>query len=356
MRAMLTLGREAVFRVVIPGAFLLGGATLLFPQALEAAEPLVPVIDLHVDLSYQARFQNKAFGSGVGQYVAENLIPAGVRGVVLPLYVPLDAKPQGRSRYQLERSYAHVFQSIQVTPPYSLPGCGIHRAGGERRLLTTWLAFEGSGPLGSDEAEIRKWALRGVRSFGLVHAVDNELATSSGKPRTEVGLSEQGRGFIRAVAQAGGLVDVSHASDASTDEAIELSLSLGRPLIATHSNARALAPHPRNLTDEQIRGIAKSGGVVGVNFHRPFLAKSRGAPVTMTEVVEQIRYLKKIGGIDVVSLGSDFEGGISAVAELSDATKFQRLAAALRKAGLSDAEVHKIFHENAWRVLCKTSP
>lgn len=345
-----------IVRAMIYGGCLLGGATLLFPQALKAAEPLVPVIDLHVDLSYQARFQNKKFESGIGQYVAEKLIPAGVRGVVLPLYVPLDAAPHGRSRYQLERSYAHVFQAITETPPYSLPGCGIHRAGNGQRLLTTWLAFEGAGPLKSDEAEIRKWALRGVRSFGLVHAVHNELATSSGESQVESGLTEDGRNFVRAVAKAGGLVDVSHASDASTDEAIALSLSLGRPLIATHSNARALAPHPRNLTDEQIRGIAKSGGVIGVNFHRPFLAKTRSAQVSLADVVAQIRYLKKVGGPGVVALGSDFEGGISAVPELSDATKFQSLAAALRKAGVSEAEVHQIFHENAWRVLCKISP
>jgi membrane dipeptidase len=344
------------FRLVLQGVFLLGGATLLFPQALSAADPLVPVIDLHVDLSYQARFQDKEFRSGLGQYVAEKLIPAGVRGVVLPLYVPLDAEPHGRSRYQLERSYAHVFQAITQTAPYSLPGCGIHRGGGEKRLLTTWLAFEGSGPIGGDEAEVRKWVLRGVRSFGLVHAVHNELATSSGPIKAESGLTDEGKKFIRAVANAGALVDVSHASDKSTDDAIALSLSLGRPLIATHSNARALAPHPRNLTDEQIRGIAKTGGVIGVNFHRPFLAKSRGAAVSLKDVVEQVRYLKAVGGIDVVALGSDFEGGISAVPELSDATQFQRLAAALRKANFSEAEVHQVFHQNAWRVLCKSSP
>lgn len=283
-------------------------------------------------------------------------MPAGVRGVVLPLYVPLNAEPHGRSLFQLERSYAKVLGDIANTRPYSLPGCGIHQAEGERRQVTTWLAFEGAGPLKGDLAEVQKWALRGVRSFGLVHAVHNELATSSGEPSTQQGLRAQGRELIKAVAEVGGLVDVSHASDAATNEALELSARLNRPLIATHSNARAIAPHARNLSDDQIRGIARSGGVIGVNFHRPFLARGPGKPVTMRDVVAQIRYLKKLGGIDVVAIGSDFEGGISAPSDLSDVSKFQLLADALRRDGFAEKEIRKIFHENAWRVLCKSSP
>lgn len=338
------------------GAFVASSFAVLTADALEAKAPPVAVIDLHVDLSYQTRFKNKSFGQGVGQYVAEKLVPAGVRGVVLPLYVPLNAEPHGRSLFQLERSYAQVIGDIHKTRPYSLPGCGIHRADGEKRQVTTWLAFEGAGPLKGDEAEVRKWALRGVRSFGLVHAVHNELATSSGQPPTERGLSPEGRALISAVAKVGGLVDVSHASDAATDEAISLSARLKRPLIATHSNARAIAPHARNLSDEQIRGIARSGGVIGVNFHRPFLAREPGKSVSMKDVVAQVRYLKQVGGIDVVAIGSDFEGGISTSSDLSDVSKFQHLAAALRDDGFGEAEIRKIFHENAWRVLCKSSP
>ena len=335
---------------------LLSACSFLWPTPLPAQEALIPVIDLHVDLAYQSLFKGRSFSHGLGQFSAAELLPAGVRGVVLPLFVPRDARPRGRTRRQLERSYAHVFRAILQTRPYSLPGCQVGRAGGESRAVSTWLSFEGAGPVGGDEEEIQKWALRGVRSFGLVHSENNRLATSSGRSRwskkSKTGLSKEGRKFVKAVVKSGGVVDVSHASDAAADEAIALSLSLGAPIMATHSNARALAPHPRNLTDEQIEGIAKSGGIVGVNFHQPFLAASPGGTARLSDVVRQIKYLSKLGGIDVVAIGSDFEGGISAVPELSDVTRFQRLAQALLDAGFERAQVRQIFSENALRVLC----
>ena len=315
----------------------------VYPRALTAQPSPIPVIDLHVDLSYRSLYKNTPFSSGSGQFLARSLIPAGVRGVVLPLYLP----------EELERSYAHVFRSILSTPPYSLFGCSIHRAGSEPRAVETWLAFEGSGPVGADLPEIRRWALRGVRSFGLTHSIDNALATSSGSPGpSQAGLSAEGRRFVEYVVSVGGLVDVSHASDAATSETLELAERLGGTVIATHSNARRLAPHPRNLSDAHIHGIARTGGVIGVNFHQRFLSPDGGRDATLADVVRQVQYLMKVGGEDAVALGSDFEGGIRPVPELRDANQFQRLADALLAAGLSRQLVRKIFYENARRVLC----
>ncbi len=331
-------------------------APLLWPRPLQARNTAVAVIDLHVDISYRSLFQGAQFSRGSGEFTADSLIASGVRGVVLPLFVPEDAAPQGRTRAQLERSYNHVFRSILSTKPYSLPGCGVSSAGGKRRALSTWLAFEGSAPIGASDYQIRKWVLRGVRSFGLVHSIDNEFSTSSGRSwkrrKTSTGLSTAGRKFMKQVFSMGALIDVSHASDLATNEAIDLALSSRKPVIATHSNARALAPHPRNLTDEQIRGIAQSGGVIGVNFHQAFLARRRWQAAGLHDVVKQMLYLRKLGGIKVVALGSDFEGGITPVPELKDASRYQRLAQELRKSGWSSAEVQLAFSGNARRVLC----
>lgn len=324
---------------------------LTAPRILAAEADLTPVIDLHVDISYRSLYKHQPFAVGSGQFRAADLLPAGLRGVVLPLYVPQDAEPGGRSRLQLEKSYAHVFRSIVQTPPYSLPGCSIRRAGAARRQVATWLAFEGSGPIGPDLSELRRWALRGVRSFGLVHSVPNQLSSSSGRA-DQGGLTLQGREFVRQVAMVKGVIDVSHASWTATSEVIALSRELGRPVMATHSNAFTLAPHARNLSDEHIVGIARSGGVIGVNFHRSFLRKSARVDASIDDVVEQILYLRRLGGPTVAAIGSDFEGGIRAVPELADASKFQRLFSALRDAGLSRAEVESVFFRNALRVLC----
>lgn len=328
---------------------------LLFATPLAAEPPLVPVVDLHVDLAYRSLYKKRPFAEGSGQFAASKLLRAGVRGVVLPLYVPLDA-PAGRSRSELERSYAHVFRSMLKTPPYALPGCGVDRAGSEPRPLATWLAFEGAAAVGADEEALRKWSLRGVRSFGLVHTQRNRLTGSSGpgpyENKKAPGLSDEGRRFVDLVHQVGGLVDVSHASDAATNEAIAIAKRSGHAIIATHSNARALAPHPRNLTDDQIRGVAQTGGVIGVNFHQPYLASQVGGRANVQDLVRQIRHIESIGGIDAVAIGSDFEGGIQSVPELSDAGAFQRLAAFLRQDGMNEAQLAKVFSGNALRVLC----
>jgi len=337
----------------------LGGLSILgflvHPPAATAETEPVPVIDLHVDLSYRSLYKGRPFAEGSGQYVARSLYRAGVRGVVLPLYLPEDASPKGRTRAELERSYAHVFRSIVVTPPYSLFGCSIRRVGSEVRPIETWLAFEGAAPVGADLAEIRKWALRGVRSFGLVHTSENSLASSSGQSTVTSGLTQEGRRFVRHVMEVGGLVDVSHASDQATEDALDLAAEWGGTVIATHSNARALAPHPRNLTDEQIRRIAQSGGVIGINFHQRFLSKDGGRDASLADVVRQVKHLLRVAGPSALAIGSDFEGGIRPVAELQDASQFQVLVRALLRAGVSMDQVHQLFHENARRVLCSSA-
>jgi membrane dipeptidase len=350
LRASGTRAFGAVFLVLF--------GTLLFAPSLRAGPVLVPVIDLHVDLPYRSLYKGKGFSTGSGQFTSDQLLQGGVRGVVLPMFVPTDA-PSGQSRQEFERSYSHVFRSLLSTPPYSLPGCAVRRAGSEVRQISTWLAFEGAAAVGADEVALRKWSLRGVRSFGLVHTDDNSLSGSSGKGpyfrRNAGGLSEEGKRFVELVAEVGGLVDVSHASDEATEDVLVISERLKRPVLATHSNARALSPHPRNLTDDHIRRIARTGGIVGVNFHQPFLRTSPGVGAGLKEVLQQIRYIENVGGIEAVAIGSDFEGGITPVPELYHIGTLPRLSEALRRDGMPEDDIEKVFSRNAYRVLCQSS-
>lgn len=329
--------------------------SLMLPKATSLAqEPVAHAIDLHVDLSYRTLYKKRPFALAGGQFSVSQVIAGQVGGVVLPLYVPLDASPGGRGPEQFERSYAHVFKNIVETAPYSLPGCNIRSAGGKPRSLQTWLAFEGSDGLATDAAGLRPWVARGVRIFGIVHTVHNQFAGSSGQPNAPQGLTRDGKDFVRAVIEVGGLLDVSHAADQATNETLTLAEQMGGVVVATHSNARALAPHPRNLTDRQVERIAALGGVIGINFYRHFL-RNRDRQADLSVLLDQIDYLRKLGGLGVVALGSDFEGGITPIQALSDASRYPVLAEALQKHGYSNTEIHSVFSENALRVLCPTA-
>jgi membrane dipeptidase len=218
--------------------------------------------------------------------------------------------------------------------------------------VQTWLSFEDSGPVEASSEAILSWILRGVRVFGIVHTEPNSLATSSGAPSLGKGLSARGARFVELVWKHGGIVDVSHASDEATDDMIALARQLRGPIMATHSNARALAQHPRNLTDAQIRAIGGLGGVIGVNFHGRFLEPKTGQ-ANLTHVVDQFLYLRRIAGIGAVAVGSDFEGGIRPPRELGHELGFVELGRALGKAGFSSSDLKRAFGENALRVLCK---
>jgi membrane dipeptidase len=334
--------------VLFAGAF----AVLLVASGALPAMPSAPfpVVDLHVDLSYQYNFKNKDFASSAGQFSTRAMQRGGVAGVVLPLFVPRDASPDGPRIADLERSYARVSQALLHTPPFAPAGCSV-KAGSVR----TFFAFEGSGPLASDPDSLVTWSARGLRIVGLVHTYANELASSSGDLEPKAfGLTERGRAFVRRAFALGLLVDVSHASDRAVADVLALAKEAHGVVVATHSNARALADHPRNLTDDQLRGIAETGGVIGVNFHGPCLARGRRA--TLSDVVAQVQHLAQVAGLDHVAIGSDFEGDIHPPAELADASRFPRLSAALAKAGFDEPSVRKIFADNALRVLCPPSP
>jgi membrane dipeptidase len=121
-------------------------------------------------------------------------------------------------------------------------------------------------------------------------------------------------------------------------------------VVATHSNVRALADHPRNLSAAQLRAIARTGGVVGINFHAPYLARGRAA--TLDDVVEHIRYAVRVAGARHVALGSDFEGDVRPPPQLSSVAKLPHLARALLDAGFGASDVRAVLADNALRLLC----
>lgn len=164
-------------------------------------------------------------------------------------------------------------------------------------------------------------------------------------PETKRGLTKRGIEFVQEMERIGMIIDVSHLSDAGFYDVMK---HTKKPFCASHSNAREVCAWVRNLTDDMIRRLAERGGMIGLNFCPDFLTEaSSGKPNsgTIEAIVAHARHITRIGGIDCLGLGSDFDG-IEAHEELPDCSYLPRLESALRKAGFTASETEKIFGGN----------
>lgn len=184
----------------------------------------------------------------------------------------------------------------------------------------------------------------GVRMMTFTWNYDNDIATSS-RGTGEGGLTPFGREFLAELERVGIIADVSHLSDAGFYDVAKAS---ARPFIASHSNARAVCAHERNLTDDMIRIVGRKGGIVGLNFCAPFIGGDGGLEM----LCRHARELADCGGIECVALGGDFDG-IPDNPALPDCTATPRLADAFRDFGFTSREVDLIMGGNARRFLCE---
>lgn len=166
---------------------------------------------------------------------------------------------------------------------------------------------------------------------------------ANGKPG---GLTDFGRRVIRALDSLGVIIDVSHVGPQTIADILSVTKN---PIIASHSGVKALRNHYRNLTDDQIRAIAATGGVIGVIFYPPFLTSNYNAYIST--VVSHIDYIVNLVGIDFVALGSDFDGIERTVIGLENTSKFPSLTTALLQHGYTNAQVQKILGGNFLRVF-----
>ena len=256
------------------------------------------------------------------------------------------------------------------------------------------IGVEGGTAIENNVDNINKLYDMGVRYIGLTWNNSNVIA-SSAKDETEKGkkggLTEFGKKVIQRMNELGMMIDVAHLGENSFWDVAELST---QPIFSSHSNAYSINPHFRNLTDDQIKAIAKSGGVIQVNFYDEFLdkdarrnrtknayqlykkeldalndkygddlekyneerdkflkEKNLTGGTTIDKVIEHIDYIKNLVGADYVGLGSDFDGGISPPAELYDASCYPMITQKLVEKGYTDEEIKKILGLNMLRVF-----
>ena len=206
------------------------------------------------------------------------------------------------------------------------------------------MSIEEGGVLGGDLDKLKQAYQDGVRLITLTWNYPNGL----GEPHCgeqHKKLTSKGVEFVEAMQDLGIIVDCSHLNDAGTEQLGDI---LDVPFVASHSNAREVTAHTRNLPDNLIKLIADKGGVIGLNFAQSFLGTS---PISRIEdIVKHGLYLINKGGENVVALGTDFDG-IKPDTEIKDTSEMYRLYDAFKEAGLSVEQCEKLFWKNADRLL-----
>lgn len=225
--------------------------------------------------------------------------------------------------------------------------------------MSAMLTIEEGGVCQGELAFLRNFYRLGVRMATLTWNHINELAYPNRiweengeaffEPDKEHGLTETGIAFVQEMEKLGIIIDVSHLSDAGIEDVFRYTK---KPFVASHSNARTVASNPRNLTDDMIKRLSQRGGVTGINFCPAFLhdwKKGEGALSRIEDMVFHMKHIKKVGGIQCIGLGSDFDG-IGGNLELKSPEDMPLLEAYMKKEGFSESEIEAVFYKNVLRV------
>jgi membrane dipeptidase len=260
--------------------------------------------------------------------------------------------------------------------------------------IAALMGVEGGHMINSDLGVLREYAALGVRYMTLTHSGNDEWADSSTDKAVHSGLTDFGKNVVREMNRLGVMVDISHVSDKTFYDALEVSRA---PLLASHSSCRAICDAPRNMSDQMMKDLAAKGGVIQINYHVGFLSQEfrnaeKGDPkineaiaeevtkrcgsdgnegcmliegdritreyvakgvlprVQYTKIIEHIDHAVRVAGIDHVGLGSDFDGANMPYG-MEDASMLPKITEALLKKGYSDSDVKKILGENTLRLM-----
>ena len=215
----------------------------------------------------------------------------------------------------------------------------------EEGKIGALLSVEGGEVAAGSVEKLEQLYKDGVRLMTLTWNYPNEIGFPNGMEGKDRGITKKGWEIIKAMESMHMIVDTSHLNDEGTREIL---MTCKVPPVASHSDARAVTAHRRNLPDDLIRLFGDKGGLIGLNFANHFTGI--GEVTTLENLVRHARHIRDAGGIDVLALGSDFDG-IEPKLELKDASDMGRLAEALKKGGFREREIEKIFWWNGVRYL-----
>jgi len=365
--------------------------------AIEHARKLLhstPLIDGHNDLPWEIR-TSKTAPRDVAAYDLRTTTPkhtdlarlkeGEVGAQFWSIYIPGEVKDSGYARIQLEQ-FDIARRMIARYPDrlvLALTAADIERAF-KRHRIASLLGMEGGHAIENSLGALRSYYTLGARYMTLTHNVTLDWADAALDTARHGGLTSFGREVVREMNRLGMLVDLSHVSPGTMSNALDVSEA---PVIFSHSSARALVDHPRNVPDSILARLPKNGGVVMVTFVPAFVSqevadwekqaddekKALQATVpdsierqrridqwladhprpnaTVQQVADHIQHVRAVAGVDHVGIGSDFDGVDFTPVGLEDTSKFPALFAELIRRGWTDAELKKLAGQNLLRVF-----
>ena len=325
-----------------------------------------PLVDGHNDLPWEIRNQERApmdvaaydlLGRTPGHTDIPRLRAGHVGAQFWSVYVPADAQAEGAARVQLEE--IDIARQIIAAYPedfeLALSPSDLKRvfAGGK---IASMLGMEGGHAIENSLGALRAFFDLGVRYMTLTHSATIDWADSATGEALHGGLTAFGEEVVREMNRLGMLVDLSHASPGTMSDVLDVSEA---PVIFSHSSARALTDHARNVPDSILTRMPENGGLVMVTFVPSFVNERvrvyEGPPgdaprATLADVVDHVEHVRDMAGIDHVGIGSDFDGITSTPVGLEDVSTYPSLFAELAGRGWSEADLRKLAGENLLRV------
>jgi len=306
------------------------------------------IADGHNDsiINYQAGKSDLRKPDGCSHWSIAGAEKAGLGLQIMAMYIESEHKPTQATWRGLQLIESALnFIEVNRRRLFLISKKGdLRRLGGSKTGVL--VSVEGGEILGESLFMLDLIYRLGVRALGLTWNQRNAIADGVGEKYSKNGLSLFGRRVIDRMNNLGMLIDLSHLNEAGFWDVLQFS---ERPVVASHSCARALCDHPRNLSDIQLRALAEAGGMVGINFCPDFLRQT--GQTTTDDVIRHICHIAEVSGVESVGFGSDFDGITSTPEGLENVEKFSCLREMLEKCGFSREEMIKICHGNFVRVL-----
>lgn len=294
--------------------------------------------------------RNFAGRSGQGHVDLPRLIESGVDLQVFAAYIQPEYKIE-RALHRVMQLADRFYQMLDTHKDQMMPFAKVSDVYEAERgaKIAAMLSIEGGEAVEADLGILRMLHKLGVRAITLTWNERNQIADGAAEGRTKGGLTNFGVELVGEMNRIGMVVDVSHLSDAGFFDVIQTTKN---PIIASHSNCRAICNHRRNLTDEMIKLLADNGGVMGMNFAPAFVDEKKDN-ASLERVLDHVDHIAKLVGIDYVGLGSDFDGIETTPKGLENVTKMPYFTEGLMKRGYKEDDILKILGGNFLRVFKK---
>lgn len=365
----------------------------LYQQALKLHRNAI-VIDGHNDITSPMTDKDYDLGTpSVGKYHTDiaRMKQGGLSAQFFSIYVGNDFVKQGHATSRAMDLIDVVYRAAEKHPNDFLMATSVAdiRRAKKANKIAALMGIENGAAIDNSLKTLREFYRLGVRYMTLTHNFNNDWADSGRDAAKHNGLTDFGKEVVREMNRLGMMVDVSHVSDKTMSDVLDITKS---PVIASHSSARALANHPRNIPDDLLKRIARNGGVVMVNFYPTFIDQKvydadkarteklkpqydliretyKDNPTRIEEeidklnaanplpetplsiLIDHIEHIAKVAGVDHVGLGSDFDGVPSLPQGMKDIAQLPNITYELLKRGYTEKDVRKILGENLLRVM-----